>query len=71
MNYYSVVIQLNSAGESTQAVYKYATLAEATASFHTEMAYGINAKLKAVTCLVLNAEGGVLLTDHWDNPDQQ
>ena len=68
MNYYNVVIQINSAGESSQAVYKFDTRDAAIASFHTEMAYGINAGLNGVTCVVIDQQGAIHMTDSWCNP---
>lgn len=68
MNYYNVVIQINNAGESTQTVYKFDTRDAAIASFHTEMAYGINAGLNGVTCIVVDQQGALHMTDSWSNP---
>lgn len=65
MNFYNVVIQLQGAGESSQAVHKFSSFDEAVASFHTEMAYAINAGLKGVTCLILDEEGGLHMKDTW------
>lgn len=70
MNYYVTVIQITNSGESAQAVNKYSTLDAALASLHQEMAYGINAKLNGVTCVIIDERGAIHKTDSWTNPDR-
>lgn len=59
--YYVIIIQ----NADTQAVYAYESLDTALSVFHSELAYRGEGR-NSTTCVIINAIGETLKTDHWE-----
>ena len=58
--YYTVIIQ----NDNTQAIFAYATLNEAKAKYHSELAYRAEGRT-STKCAILTPDLGVLLCDEY------
>lgn len=58
--YYTVIIQ----NDNTQAIFAYATLNEAKAKYHSELAYRAEGRT-STKCAILTPDLGVLLRDEY------
>lgn len=60
MKYYLVIVQNN----ETQAVYAYADIDQALASFHNELAYRA-ANRTSTLCVIIDEYGNTVKREHW------
>lgn len=58
--YYTIIIQ----NDNTQAIFAYATLNEAKAKYHSELAYRAEGRT-STKCAILTPDLGVLLRDEY------
>lgn len=58
--YYTIIIQ----NDNTQAIFAYATLNEAKAKYHSELAYRAESRT-STKCAILTPDLGVLLRDEY------
>jgi hypothetical protein len=58
--YYTVIIQ----NDNTQAIFAYATLNEAKAKYHSELAYRAEGRT-STKCAILTSDLGVLFRDEY------
>lgn len=61
--FYLAIIQ----NDTTQALYRYDTYDQALATFHSELAYRGDARMKTV-CVILNSIGELIKRDYWERP---
>lgn len=72
--YFEIEIQTNAEGTESKAIYSYEAKDNAVAVFHQKMASGITAglagTLKKVLNMVINEQGGTVIREYWEAPEE-